>query len=394
MRTPLQWILPVFLVLLSACTDPVQEELNETHARLAALQEAVSTANAELTALHAIMAEMDDSHTVSQYFETSDGYDLHFNDGKVIHIHFGVDGKDGRVIPIGVRMDEDSLYYWTLDGEWLPGPDSLKVPAAATDGTDGLIPRFEIDTDENGEDWWYMVFVDAEGNEISREKLASCDEMDGYSVFRDSLDLSDPEWVVLYQRDWTPLPLPRYVEVFLAFSEAVREVALCPGETARLDYKVEGTRAVDSLLVVTTGTDGIYSASLTGSSSSAEGKVLVTAPDPFVPGYILVMAYADGYSAIQQISFRAREMEAPEGYDFQVDSAGGTLVIPFKTDFEYEWTFDGPEAWEVVPGDGVITVTVTANPSPSTLSGTIRINPAGNRNFTCATFTVRQESAF
>lgn len=31
----------------------------------------------------------------------------------------GKDGADGYTPQIGVKLDEDGIYYWTLDGEWL-----------------------------------------------------------------------------------------------------------------------------------------------------------------------------------------------------------------------------------------------------------------------------------
>ena len=57
MRTPLQWILPVFLVFLSACTDPVQADLDETHARFEALKKEAGLVNRELTSLNQILVD-------------------------------------------------------------------------------------------------------------------------------------------------------------------------------------------------------------------------------------------------------------------------------------------------------------------------------------------------
>ena len=65
MRTSLQWFLPVLLAAFSACTNSVQAELDETHARLEALQKEAGSVNRELTSLNQILVELDDGHTVN-----------------------------------------------------------------------------------------------------------------------------------------------------------------------------------------------------------------------------------------------------------------------------------------------------------------------------------------
>ena len=65
MRTSLQGFLPVLLAAFSACTNLVQAELDETHARLEALQKEAGSVNRELTSLNQILVELDDGHTVN-----------------------------------------------------------------------------------------------------------------------------------------------------------------------------------------------------------------------------------------------------------------------------------------------------------------------------------------
>ena len=47
------------------------------------------------------------------------------------------DGKDGSTPVIGVKMDDDGIYYWTLNGEWLTDENGNKIKAVGTDGKDG-----------------------------------------------------------------------------------------------------------------------------------------------------------------------------------------------------------------------------------------------------------------
>ena len=124
-------VLPVFLSVFSGCTDMVRPELDETHAKLQALQELAGAVNRDLHILDLIVQELDDGHTIlpETFQQTEDGYEVSFRDGKKIVIPFGKDGVDGvQFVPVGVR-DEDGLYYWTLDGEWMLDADSTKIRA-------------------------------------------------------------------------------------------------------------------------------------------------------------------------------------------------------------------------------------------------------------------------
>ena len=137
-------VLPVFLSVFSGCTDMVRPELDETHAKLQALQELAGAVNWDLHILDLIVRELDDSHTIlpESFRQTEDGYEVSFRDGKTIVIPFGKDGVDGvQFTPVGVR-DEDGLYYWTVGGEWLLDADGNKIRAGAVDG---IVPRFKVE---------------------------------------------------------------------------------------------------------------------------------------------------------------------------------------------------------------------------------------------------------
>ena len=49
----------------------------------------------------------------------------------------GKDGADGHTPVIGVAMDTDCIYYWTVDGKWLTDDAGNKIKAVGTDGQNG-----------------------------------------------------------------------------------------------------------------------------------------------------------------------------------------------------------------------------------------------------------------
>ena len=159
-------VMPVLLSVCSGCTDMVRQELDDTHARLRALQELAGAVYRDLTTLDLIVRELDDGHTIlpETLQLTEDGYEVSFRDGKKIFIPFGKDGADGRrLIPVGVK-DEDGVYYWQVDGKWWPDEEN-RIRAG---GRDGVPPQFKVE-----EGFWWISVDDGQ----TFVKFADCAEM-------------------------------------------------------------------------------------------------------------------------------------------------------------------------------------------------------------------------
>ena len=59
------------------------------------------------------------------------------------------DGEAGAAPAIGVKLDSDGKYYWTLDGEFIT-EGGKKMPVT---GDDGVTPVFKIENDT-----WYVSY--------------------------------------------------------------------------------------------------------------------------------------------------------------------------------------------------------------------------------------------
>ena len=381
-------VLAAFLSAFTGCTGMVQDELDVTKQKLDNLRALIESMNKDISTLSLVVDELveAESHTVipGSLVKTDEGYDLSFNDGRTIHIHFGTDGDDGRsLIPVGVRNDEDSLYYWTVDGEWLLDADGNKVRAGAADGADGIAPQFKVEDDF----WW----VSTDGG-LTWEQLASCGEMNGIGVFK-GINTDDPKKVVLILWDGTELELPCLIPLKVSFSGPVQDtVSVAAGETLSIPYEVLVEGDDGEPLVVTAGTDGTYVPVLAAPGQRA-GTVTITAPDPFAEGYILLSAYCGGYSAVKMISFREREITPAERVvTVRHETAAGTKDIPYSTNFEY--TVSNPDAaWlEVVPDPeaGVLAFNFRENDSEEVRSCTVTVSPKDNPGYVCTTFEVYQ----
>lgn len=392
-----QGVLPLllsmlFLSALTGCTGMVQDELDETHARLKALQDVAAVANNELTALSKIVSLLDDSHTIDPVSlkMTEEGYEVTFRDGKTIVIPFGKDGVDGRtLIPVGVKQDEDSLYYWTVDGEWLTDDEGNKMRAGATDGAageagaDGIVPQIKV---EDGS--WWISYDEWE----TKEELASCDEMNGVGVFS-NIDTSDTSKLVLTLLDGTVLEIPYYSAIKISFSGAqIDTVLIGAGEHLPIPYEVLVEGAGSEPVVVTSGTDGVYFSRIVGGEQPGKGTVLVQAPEVFSEGYIFLTAYCGGFSAVKMISFEGRTVTpAADNVTVRLSSGADTVKVAYLTNFDYVVSSD--TTWLKVvpnPADSTLTFISVPNTADTVRTGIVTVSPKDNPDYVCTTFNVMQ----
>ena len=380
-------VLPVFLSVFSGCTDMVRPELDETHAKLQALQELAGAVNRDLHILDLIVQELDDGHTIipESFQQTEDGYEVSFRDGKKIVIPFGKDGVDGRMfIPVGVRDDADGLYYWTLDGEWMLDADGNRIRAGATDG---IVPQFKV---ENGF-WW----ISQDGGATFKE-LAPCDDMDGFGVFRDVQQTTSGK-VILTLWDGETVELWSQFPFRMSFEGPVRDTLLiAAGELLPIPYKVVLDGDTDQPLVVTSGTDGVYLSSVVPVDDTT-GVVKVQAPAEYADGYILLSASCGGYSALKMITFRPREVTPAESFvTVRLGSGSDTTAFPYQANFDYVVkTAEG--SWlEAVPDPetGTLTFIPQENTGDQVRECVVTVSPKDNPDYVCTTFRVIQATKY
>ena len=378
--------LSLLVAVLSGCTGMVQQELDDTHAKLAALQELVATVNKEINDLDKIVSALDDTHTIKPetFQETEDGYEVSFNDGTKIFVPYGKDGEDGEtLIPVGVLQEEDSLYYWQVNGEWLLDDEGNKIRAGATDGGDASVPQIKV---EDGF-WWVSI----DGGKTF-DKIASCEEMNGVGVFS-NIEKRNANTLVLTLIDGTTIEIPCLSAFRISFNGPAREsFAISAGELLPIPYSVLTEGNTDEPIVVTAGTDGIYTSRIVEGETAGQGIVYVQAPEVFSEGYIFLTAYCDGVSALKVYSFTEREFTP--GYDsltVRLGSGAESRSLPFKADFDCVATVDAD--WlAVVPGSqsDSLAFEVEPNEADTVRTCTVKVSPKDNPGYVIASFVVKQ----
>ena len=138
------------------------KELEEQKGRFTQLEQLLgslellsSYANLEIGSIKGLVDALTNKLSVVSYKELDDksGYELTMSDGSKIVLKHGTDGaagKDGKdgadgndgvdgVTPeISVKLHDDGLLYWTLNGEFLLDAEGNMIPAQPEDGKDGV----------------------------------------------------------------------------------------------------------------------------------------------------------------------------------------------------------------------------------------------------------------
>ena len=172
------YILLLAVPLFTSCHKKIWDKLNDHEARIARLEALCNQFNTNITSLQSIVAAIDARDYVKDVVPINEngkviGYAITFASGSPVTIYNGKNGEDGHTPIIGIK-NEDGVWYWTLDGEWILDDSGNRVRA---DGAAGITPQLKID-----EDYWWVSY----DNGANWTKLGSAvGNGSGDSMFQD-----------------------------------------------------------------------------------------------------------------------------------------------------------------------------------------------------------------
>ena len=258
----------------------MEESIRDHEQRISALEELCKQMNTNIEALQTLVDALEKRDYVTNVSEVRSngeviGYTISFAYSDTITIYHGqdgkdgangADGKDGYTPQIGVMKDTDSIYYWTLDGEWLLDGKGNKIKAVGTDGkdgangadgkdgqdgtngsdgkdgqdgtngtdgkdgADGVTPQLKIENDywyvsyDNGATWVQLGKATGEDGKDGQDGNDGADGEDGDSIFNSVTQ--DDEYVYFNLADGTMITLPKHDKENIQF-EDLRVKAIC-----------------------------------------------------------------------------------------------------------------------------------------------------------------------
>ena len=411
MRTVRAILTPlVSLCLICSCTA-INDRLDELENRIAALETLCAQMNEEITAIESLVSAVQAGDYITEVLPVTEdgavtGYEIHFAKQEPIVIRNGkdgapgadgtdgVDGADGYTPQIGVRMDEDGVYYWTLDGEWLlddsgnklrvqgrdgadgtdgadgaPGVDGAPGAdgASGADGKDGVTPQFKI---EDG--YWFISYDGGTtweqlGQATGDPGKDGADGQDGVPG-ASSISIEEREDAVVFTlADGTVITIPKQSPLSIEFAEEDL-VVMTANSSKDIRYTITGTSESVEIEVITSA--DIQAKAVPDAASPLTGVISIhTGPtiDEYTKAVILV---ADGTRVIMRtLAFEEATLYATLSNEVSVGAEGGEIELYYMSNMDCSVTISSssqswihlPQAVTKAVAEHSITLTVDAN---------------------------------
>lgn len=271
----------------------------------------------------------------------------------------GTNGQDGKTPTIGVKLDADGNYYWTVNGDYLLDENGNKIAATAHVATPQLrINNGNFEISYNGGMTWEII--GEAGNT-------------GAVIFSKVEDGTDA--VTFTLGDGTTIVIPKSGTFAISMDT---DVIISAGESVNVTYTISSSD--DATVVDAFGTKG-FEAEVMASSVSA-GMVRITAPNPLTNGKVYVIAVkGDGTTAARILSCEEGVFNLDEtAFAVKVPAAGGAFEVPFQTNLDNPMVMVSPGySWisyveTKAVRNGTIVFNIEENTSEEERTGQVSIN--------------------
>ncbi len=351
--------------------------MDKAESDIAELRTLVDRLNSNLSALSTTVDALKNQDRIVSVTELADksGYVVEFSQSGKIYIYNGKngidgtdgtngtngsDGKDGTTPTIGVKLDSDGNYYWTVNGEFLLDDNGNKIAATAHVAT----PQLRIN---NGN------FEISYNGGVTWEIIGSAGNTGG--VIFSSVDDGD-EVVTFTLADGTKIEIPKAGVFKIVVVDT--DVVVSAGASVNVSYAVSA--ADDATVVDAFGTKG-FEAEINALSASA-GTVAVTVPDPLTSGKVYIIAVrGDGLTAARILSFEEGKLVVDESaFAAKVPATGGALEVPFRTNLDNPMVMVSPASLWITYvetkalRDGTIVFNIAENTSKEERTGSVIID--------------------
>lgn len=290
------------LILLTSCKyddDELIERIDNIENRLIELEKQCKQININISSLQTIVKALENQDYIVSVSEITEnnihiGYQIEFKKAGTIVVYHGkngTDGKDSHTPQIGVKKDENGIYYWTLDGEWLTDEEGNKIKAVGTDGKDGVDGEDGIDGSDgsdgssgsngitpqirvnNGR--WEVSY----NNGVTWTDLGSAT---GDAIPSPITDVEIKDKYVVFTLGEEEIEVPLYAALSISFDS--QKIELEAGGTVKLSYTLAGTDNIDNVQVSAIG-EGVRT-----SIDHSNNTLTISADNDFSGGKVLVYA--------------------------------------------------------------------------------------------------------
>lgn len=400
-------IATIFAVIaggLTSCKYDDSELWNEVRdheSRITQLEELCNQMNTNISSLQTIVSALQNNDYVTSIAPITSGdetigYTINFSKSGPVTIYHGQDGKDGingedgHTPVLGVKINSDGNYYWTIDGEWLLDDEGNTIYASGQDGSDGITPQLKIEDDG----YWYISY-DNGFQWIQLRKATGEDGNDGDSMF--SRVTYDDDFVYLVLADnTTTLMIPRKDDEFSITFIDGNGLVCSSGETVSIPYTLTYG---DSDTEVAAIPHGGWNATVEKTDNTS-GNIIVTAPTPMKDGEIIILASDGKEKTIMRKLLFKQGVVSIVTKSYLTDSNASTIEVELSTNLNYTVSIpDDAKSWisisdiqtKATMRNDVVFLNIAANINNATRTATVSF--VNSVNEVLNTITISQTGA-
>ncbi|MCM1178486.1 MAG: PL29 family lyase N-terminal domain-containing protein [Clostridium sp.] len=313
------------LLALAGCSrfDDLEKTVDDLDSRVSTLEELVEQMNSQISAIDALVNTISNGGYITDVKEESrngiNWYTITLSNGKTYTVHDGADGtdgKDGHTPAVGVKLDEDGNWYWTVDGEYTS-------PKVQVNGKDGQTPELSIISGYwcirwPGDEYWTTL-----------SKAQGEDGKDGDAFFADIQVGEDEVTFTLADGETFSVSV---LGPFRLVCESTA-VGVAAGQQAKVKYTVKGVKEAEEVVVYVKYTSAGWSATV----DEASCTLAIDVPANPAGGLVIIEAINNSTSQVadQAIRFEDGILSAAT-FSYEISDASATIEIPFETNMNYE----------------------------------------------------------
>ncbi len=299
----------------------LQNDVKNLKSQIEQIQNDIRSLNGQVTGLKETIEQWKKGGYVENIQELADktGYTITFVGGKTVTLYHGTKGENGQAPTL--KADTDGNFYWAMDGEFIL-VDGKKVPAA-------VAPVFSVNADGD-------LIMTLSGKETNLGHVQGTPGPAGESLFEKIEPGENTVIFTLKGGETFTIPVAKAFKLVIAQPE--QEVTA--GQKLEIAYTVQNG---NESTVVDCFAGGNYTAKI------ADGKVIVTVPDPVTDGQVLVWAQNEqGLFSMVKLSFTVRAevvIITPETSYQTLPAEAGTFDVNLTSNVDVDVKLPEDAAW-------------------------------------------------
>ena len=299
----------------------LQNDVKNLKSQIEQIQNDIRSLNGQITGLKETIEQWKKGGYVENIQELADktGYTITFVGGKTVTLYHGTKGENGQAPTL--KADTDGNFYWAMDGEFIL-VDGKKVPAA-------VAPVFSVNADGD-------LIMTLSGKETNLGHVQGTPGPAGESLFEKIEPGENTVIFTLKGGETFTIPVAKAFKLVIA--QAQQEVTA--GQKLEIAYTVQNG---NESTVVDCFAGGNYTAKI------ADGKVIVTVPDPVTDGQVLVWAQNEqGLFSMVKLSFTVRAevvIITPETSYQTLPAEAGTFDVNLTSNVDVDVKLPEDAAW-------------------------------------------------